>query len=67
MNERDVLVDLRAWRDEFARLHDYDMSGMVAALKAMDRTVQCRVIRGAPRLPSPPRFELVAEIQHGIG
>ena len=59
MEERDVLADSRAWRDEFARSHDYDLAEMVATLREMDRTGGARVVRGEPRKPerisvSPP-------------
>jgi len=53
MEERDLLADLRAWRDEFARSHGYDLAEMVATLREMDRTSGARVVRGEPRKPEP--------------
>ena len=32
VKEQDVLADLRTWRDEFARTHDYDLAAMAATL-----------------------------------
>ena len=51
MNSRDVLADLRAWRDEFARSHGYDLRAMVAVLREMDAAAGARVVRGEPRPP----------------
>ena len=52
MSERDVLADLRAWRDEFARSHGYDMAAMVASLRARDRAAGDSLVRGEPRQPA---------------
>ena len=35
MNDGDVLAELRAWRDEFARSHGYDLGAMAAATLMM--------------------------------
>ena len=51
MNDRDVLAELRAWRDEFARTHGYDLSSMATALRELDRAVGPRLIRGEARRP----------------
>jgi hypothetical protein len=53
----DFLAELRAWRDEFARSHGYDLGAMAAALRAMDAAAGARVVRGEPRRPIalPPR------------
>lgn len=52
MKDGDVLVELRAWRDEFARSHGYDLRAMAAALRALDAAAGARVVRGEPRCPS---------------
>jgi hypothetical protein len=53
MNERDVLADLRAWRDEFARSHKCDLGAMAATLRALDREAGDRLVSGEPRKPEP--------------
>lgn len=58
MNNRgDFLTELRAWRDEFARSHGYDLGAMAAALRALDEKAGERVVRGEPRRPAtaPPK------------
>ena len=52
MRGGDVLAELRAWRDEFARSHGYDLRAMVAALREMDAAAGARVVRGEPRRPT---------------
>ena len=32
MSGADILTELRAWRDEFARSHGYDLGAMTAAV-----------------------------------
>jgi hypothetical protein len=54
MRDADILAELRAWRDEFARSHGYDLKAMAAALKEMDATAGARVVRGEPRRPTVP-------------
>ncbi len=44
MNENDVLAELRTWRDEFAKSHDYDLSAMCAVLREMDLAAKARVV-----------------------
>ena len=51
MTEIDILADLRAWRDGFAREHGYDLGAIGAALRAMDAAAGSRVVRGEPRKP----------------
>ena len=51
MRGGDILAELRAWRDEFARSHGYDLGAMVAALRKMDAAAGARVVRGDPRRP----------------
>ena len=57
MIERDVLKDLRAWRDEFARSHGYDLASIAAALRELDRTAADRLVGGTPRRPEQSRAE----------
>jgi len=52
MSNGDVLVELRAWRDEFARSHGYDLHAMAAALRELDRAAGQKVVRGEPRQPA---------------
>ncbi len=56
MSDGDVLSELRAWRDEFARSHDYDIHAMAAALREMDSAGERKVIRGEPRQPAEARM-----------
>ena len=66
MKNQDILAELRAWRDEFARSHGYDLRAMAAVLREMDATAGARVVRGQPRPssiaapgePSPPNQTL---------
>ena len=51
MNSGDILVELRAWRDEFARSHGYDLGAMAAALRELDGAAGERIVRGEPRQP----------------
>lgn len=52
MSGGDVLTELRAWRDEFARSHGYDLGAMAAALRELDEAAGERIVRGEPRRPS---------------
>jgi hypothetical protein len=47
----DLLAELRAWRDEFARSHGYNLRTMAAALCELDSAAGGRVVRGEPRRP----------------
>jgi hypothetical protein len=51
MIDRDILAELRAWRDEFAKSHGYDMAAMVAPLRERERAAGTKVIRGEARPP----------------
>ena len=51
MSGEDILTELRAWRDEFARSHGYDLGAMAAALRELDGAAGARVVRGEPRRP----------------
>lgn len=51
MKSGHILSELRAWRDEFARSHGYDLGAMGAALREMDAAAGARVVRSAPRRP----------------
>ena len=53
MSGGDILVELRAWRDEFAQAHAYDLGAMGAALRELDAAAGARVVRGEPRRPVP--------------
>ncbi len=48
MNNEDVLIQLRAWRDEFAKSHAYDIHAMAAAMRELDSG---NVVHGVPRRP----------------
>ena len=56
VRDADILTELRAWRDEFARSHDYDLHAMASSLRALDWAAGAQVVRGEPRRPSavPP-------------
>jgi hypothetical protein len=51
MNDVDLLAQLRAWRDEFAKSHGYDIHVMAAALRELDCGSNRKVVRGEPRRP----------------
>lgn len=51
MNDNDVLVELRTWRDEFARRHGYDLQAMAATLRDLDRAAGQQLVYGEPRRP----------------
>jgi hypothetical protein len=55
MSNGDVLLELRAWRDEFARSHGYDIHAMAAALRELDSAGERKVVHGEPRRPVAPR------------
>jgi hypothetical protein len=56
MSNGDVLAELRAWRDEFAKSHGYDIHEMAAALRALDIAAGQKLIRGEPRSPVAARM-----------
>jgi hypothetical protein len=49
--DSETLTLLRAWRDEFARSHAYDVHAMAEALRALDSASDRKVVRGEPRRP----------------
>jgi hypothetical protein len=51
MSTGDVLAELRAWRDEFARSHGYDVHAMAEELRALDSAGERQVIHAEPRRP----------------
>ena len=52
MRDADILTELRAWRDEFARSHGYDLRAMASSLRALDEAVGGPLVRGEPRRPA---------------
>ncbi|MFO0960697.1 MAG: hypothetical protein U0800_25220 [Isosphaeraceae bacterium] len=52
MSLEENLAEIRAWRDEFARSHGYDLGAMAAALRGLDVAAGTRVVRGQPRRPA---------------
>lgn len=54
MVEDDVLRDVRAAREAYARLHNFDVRAIVADLQARDLAGDWPVVRHAPRSPSRP-------------
>ena len=43
MSNGDILLELRAWRNEFARSHGYDIRAMSATLSELDNTGERKV------------------------
>ena len=58
MSNGDVLVELRAWRDEFAMAHRYDLREMAAALSQLDTAAGQKLVRGEPRRPVAARMPI---------
>ena len=56
MSNGDVLAELRAWRDEFARSHGFDIHAMAAALRNLDGAGGRNVVHGEPRRPVATRM-----------
>jgi hypothetical protein len=54
MIEDDVLREVRAARDAYARSLGYDVRAIVADLRARYSTGDWVVVRRAPRRPKPP-------------
>jgi hypothetical protein len=52
VKERSILAELRAWRDNLAREHEYDLSAMAAKLRELDAAAGTRVVHGEPRRPT---------------
>jgi hypothetical protein len=53
MIEDDVLREVRAAREAYARSFGYDVRAMVADLRARDAAGDWPVVRRAPRRPNP--------------
>ena len=53
MTEDDVLREVRAAREAYARLHNFDVRAMVADLRARDLAGDWPVVRRPPRRPAP--------------
>ncbi len=51
MRDADILTELRAWRDEFARSHGYDLHAMASSLRALDGAFGGPLVRDEPRRP----------------
>lgn len=49
MKDVDPIDEIRAWRDEFARSHNYDISAMFATLKKWEQESGKTFVRGTPR------------------
>jgi hypothetical protein len=61
MSNPDVLAELRAWRDEFAKSHGYDVHAMAAVLRALDNAGERKVVHGEPRRPVKTRIPNLEE------
>ncbi len=62
MVEDDVLRDVRAVREEYVRLHNFDVRAMVADLQARDLAGDWPVV-SRPRRPHPVSVPAVAPNQ----
>ena len=51
MIETDILKEIRAVRDDFARTHDFDVFKMLADLRAMKLSGEWKIVRLPPRRP----------------
>ena len=60
MVDDDVLREVRAVREAYARLHNYDEQAMVADLRARDLAGDWPVVRHSPRRPRPVAASAVA-------
>ena len=70
MSDVDILAELRAWRDEFARSHGYDLKAMAAALRKLDCAAGERVVGGEPRRPDAvpePETKTPSQTLHQTG
>ncbi len=66
MKDVDIISQLRAWRDDFAKSHDYDVHAMAASLRKLDYG-QRKLIRGEPRRPVQTRGTSQALQSIGLG
>ena len=55
-DERDALADIRAWRDEFARQHDYDLAAMFRTLRKLEAEYAAAGWKFASGTPRPPAY-----------
>lgn len=53
MAEDDVLREVRAAREAYAQLHQFDVRAMVQDLRTQDLSGDWPVVRRAPRRPRP--------------
>jgi len=60
MIEDDVLREVRAAREAFARLHNFDIRAMAADLRARELAGDWPVVRHPPRPPRPDGATVVA-------
>jgi len=65
MTEDDVLREVRAAREAYARSHNFDVRAMVADLRARDAAGDRPVVRRAPRRPRPAALPAVPPDQAG--
>lgn len=63
MIEDDVLREVRAAREAFARLHDFDLEAMAAELQRLDLQGDWPVVRHAPRRPRQVEVTLNVPIE----
>lgn len=54
MTEKSVLQQVRAARDEFTRLHDYDPRKILDDLRELDRGGEWKIVRLEPKRPRSP-------------
>ena len=48
---KDVLIEWKAWLDEFARSHGHDFKAMAAVLRDLNKLAGVQVVHGEPRRP----------------
>lgn len=60
MTEDDVLREVRAAREAYAGLHNFDVRAMVADLRTRDLAGDWPVVRRAPRRPHPVAIPAIA-------
>ena len=63
MIEDDVLREVRAAREAYARLHNFDVGAMVADLRARNLAGDWPVVRHLPRRPNPVAVPAIAPNQ----
>ena len=55
MNEDSIVREVRAAREDYARLHGFDVRKIVADLQKLDRAGDWTIVRLAPRRPQVAR------------